>query len=229
VQALRAANDDIIIEGNTNLPDGTQIGVELVEPHRYAVQDLNIFVTCGKFHSAGLRLGTSPIKPGKESIHILSLFNSFWQSPEILNLLGDKGTNLRPSKVLISEDPQMIDSYKELDYTLSVIIPPLIGVTPSDDDPIEIVKNATLIVDGRAAKYNVDDEARRFFATHTEDYKIGRGWSATPIALNEYNVALDFIDTASTQHHVAIWEVETKTRQVLYRNRNAKVISSYSP
>jgi hypothetical protein len=229
VKAVRAANNDVVIQGSTNLPDGTKIGVELVNNRRYPVQDWNVLVASGNFRSAGLRVGTSPLARGKQKIHILSVFNPNWQSEDILSLVGANGTKLNASEVIRSQDPQMIDSNKSLDYTLSLSIPPVIGAAPQKNDPIQIVKNTTLTVDGKHSRFNVDDEVRQYLDT-SDDLRMGSGWSATPVGRNKYNVVLDFINkSGNTRHHSAIWEVDSKTKQVFYRNRNAKVISSYSP
>jgi len=92
---------------------------------RAAAQDFSVFAESGKFHSAGFRKGISPLPPGKQKIHIFTYFTNMWQSPTVLNVLGTGGSKLKPSAVIRSEDAQLIDGDKVLDYTADLIIPPL--------------------------------------------------------------------------------------------------------
>ena len=54
--AVRDASGGTVIEGTTNLPDGTKLGVELMNGTRTAAQDFSVFVASGVFHSAGFRI-----------------------------------------------------------------------------------------------------------------------------------------------------------------------------
>jgi hypothetical protein len=234
--ASRDAKNGTVINGATNLPEGTKLGVELMNGVRPAGQDLTVFVASGKFHSAAFRNGTSPLPPGKQTVHIFTYFTTIWQSPTVLNLLGTGGSKLKPSGIIHSEDGQLIDGDKVLDYTADLIVPPLSGApgkadvvkssvsSSREEKAIEIVKKAVLVVDGSRSSMNVEDGVQFFFRPPAQGVRMGDGWSATPIANDSFNVVLDFIN-GDSGNDKAIWEVNLVTRRVLYRNKNAKAFS----
>lgn len=224
------------MQGTTNLPDGTKLGVEVLDEARTAAQDFNIFVDSGNFHSAGFRKGTLPLPPGKHRFHILSHFNSNWQTEAILNEVGKGGSKLRALGVIRSGDTQLIDADKFLDYTVDLIVPPFLtpspqkGMTPSPhateaDQAIAVVKSSVLVVDGRRSSETVESGALFYFKA--PGIRMGNGWSAKPIGQNSYRVSLDFISVVkgTEQHDSALWDVNLGTKNVLYRNKAAKWFS----
>src|SRR5215470_7634036 len=66
--AVRDASGGTVVEGSTNLPDETKIGIELMNGTRTVAQDFSVFVASGKFRSAGFRKGASPLPPGKQRV-----------------------------------------------------------------------------------------------------------------------------------------------------------------
>jgi hypothetical protein len=226
-----------VVDGTTNLPGGTKLGVELMNGKRTTAQDFVVFVESGKFHSNGFRKGMSPLPPGKQKVHIFTYFTTLWQSPTILNLLGTGGSKLKSSGIIRSEDAQLLDGDKVLDYVADLIVPPVVGipgkadvVSPSapasrEAKAIEIVKKAILVVDGDRSSMNVEDGVD--FYSRAPGVRMGDGWSATPTANDSFNVALDFIDgdKGKESHQKAIWEVNLVTKKVLYRNKSAKAFS----
>lgn len=236
--ADRDANNGTVINGTTNLPDGTKLGIELMTGKRTTHQDFSVFVASGKFHSAGFRKGASPLPPGKEKVHIFTYFTALWQSPTVLKVLGTGGSKLKASGAIRSEDSQLVDADKVLDYTADLIIPPPNDVPgkadvikPSasasgDAKAIEIVKKAVLVVDGDRSSMNVEDGVQFYF--RMPGNRMGDGWSATPTANDSFNVVLDFINSdgkGKEWHDKAMWEVNLVTRKVLYRNKYAKGFS----
>jgi len=238
--ASRDANNGTVINGTTNLPNGTKLGVELMNGRRTRAQDFKVFVELGKFHSAGFRYGTSPILSGKQKVHIFTHFTSLWQSPAVLKVLGDGGSKLKLSAVIHSEDAQLIDGDKVLNYTADLIVPPFVSAPAERDTSrpsaspisteataIQIVKKAVLTVDGSRSSMNVEDGASFYF--RAPGIRMGDGWSATPTANdNTFNVVLDFINSdgkGKEWHDKAMWEVNLVTKKVLYRNKSAKGFS----
>jgi hypothetical protein len=237
---MRDADNGTVIEGTTNLPSGTKLGVELMRGEAPWGQDFKVYVDSGKFRSAAFRNGTSPLPPGKQKIHIFTYFNTSWQSESVLNLVGKGGANLKPSAVVLVEDAQLLDSDKVLRYTVELVVPPLAGAptnskvvsqpeSTSNNKAIEMVKKAVLVVDGRRSAMNVEDGIRYFFdyAGGNRVIRIGNGWSATPTGKDTYNVVLDFIQIVggNERHDTAMWEVNVVTKEVLYRNKYAKYFS----
>jgi hypothetical protein len=232
--AYRDATFGTVINGTTNLPDGTKLGIELMKGERVAAQDFDVFVQSGQFHSAGFRNGTSPLQPGKQRVHIFTNFTPLWQKPSVLNLVGTGGNKLKPSAIIHVEDAQLIDSDKRLEFTTDVAVPSIDApnkevAKPSESSSreaqvIQIVKKAVLVVDGRRSSMSVND-GFQFYCT-APGVRMGDGWSAVSIGRDTFNVLLDFIDGVGQGHHEkAMWEVNLTTKQVLYRNKFAKDFS----
>jgi hypothetical protein len=236
--ASRDETDGTVISGTTNLPNGTKLGVELMSKGRATSQDFDVIVAAGNFRSAPFRKGTSPISPGRRRLHIFTYFTNLWQSPTVLNLVGNGGSKLKASGLVRAEDAQLIDADKVLDYAANVIIPPLgSGATqtaaPTQSSAearqakaIEIVKKAVLVVDGDRSSMNVEDGVLYYFGF--PGIRMGTGWSATQTADNTFNVVLDAINSdgkGKEWHEKAIWEVNVVTKKVLYRTKMAKAFS----
>jgi hypothetical protein len=234
--AVRDASDGTVIEGTTNLPPDTKLGIELMTGNRVTAQDYKVLVAVGKFRSAGFRKGASPLPPGRQKVHILTYFNAIWQPESVLTLVGQGGSNLKPSEVVHSEDAQLIDGDKVLDYTVDLIVPPLAIASSKStaaaqaqsapgDKAIMLVKNAVLVVDGSRSSETIENGVRFYFKL--PGLRMGNGWGATSAGKDRFNVALDFINTvgAKEQHDSALWEVNVVTKKVLYRNKYAKGFS----
>jgi hypothetical protein len=236
VWAVRVADNGTVIEGTTNLPSNTKLGVELMTGERAMGQDFEVYVESGRFRSAAFRKGKSPLPPGKQGVHILTHFNTSWQSNDVLKLVGKGGSNLKVSAMIHSEDPQLTDGDKVLHYITDVLVPPLASASTTEgvtvpqesalnDKATEIVKKAVLVVDGCLSSMNVEDGAA--FYLNAPGVRRGSGWSAARTTENAFTVALDFINTdgATEQHATAVWEVNIMTNEVLYRSKHAKAFS----
>jgi hypothetical protein len=234
--AIRDADNGTVIEGTTNLPSNTKLGVELTARERATAQDSEVYVDSGKFRSAAFRKGTTPLPPGKQKVRIFTFFNTIWQSESVLKVVGKGGSNLKPSTIIHSEDAQLLDGDKILDYTVELIVPPLASAAANgkvasqpestlNDKAIEMVKKAVLVVDGSRSSETVEDGVRFYFKS--PGIGMGNGWSAAPAGKDTYNVILDFINTVGgkEQHDRAMWDVNVITKKVLYRNKNAKNFS----
>lgn len=234
--AVRDAENGTVIEGKTNLPPGTRLGVELVNGKRVSAPDLRVNVDSGKFRSAPFFQNNAPLPRGKLKVHVFTQFNSDWQSAELLALLGQGGKNLKPSGVIHPEDAQLTDSDNVLDYTAELVIPPIDAAAlkraaaaqaeaANREKAVEMVKKAFIVVNGSRSSTNVEDGVQIY--CKASNFRIGDGWSATSIGKDTYNVGLDLV---KIEHNVgrrdsAMWEVNFATRKVLYRNKTAKSIS----
>ncbi|MHB0998281.1 MAG: hypothetical protein ACYC27_03465 [Armatimonadota bacterium] len=121
--AVRNISGGLVIMGSTNLPDGTKIGVELYKDNKLEAKDFDVFVKSGKFKSTGFMNKTKPISQGPYRVHILSYFNSSWQSPEVLEFVGEDGANLKNSEVVILANPKARDNKRVLDYSVELTVP----------------------------------------------------------------------------------------------------------
>ena len=230
--AVRDLDNGTVIEGSTNLPSNTKLGVEMMTGGRTTAQDFKVLVNSGRFRSAGFRKGVAPLPSGKQTVHIFTHFNSHWQNEAVLGQVGKGGANLKLSPVIHSEDAQLADGEKILDYTVELVIPPVgksgaksEAGSSARDKAIESVKKAVLIVDGSRSSETVEGGTKFYFGD--SGIRMGTGWSATETGNNTFTVALDFINKVggTDQHDTAIWEVNTVTRKVLYRNKYAKNFS----
>jgi hypothetical protein len=235
-------DNGVIIEGRTNLPDGTKLGVEVPVRDGREAQDF-VFVKSGTFRSAAFSNGGKPIPGGKRKVHIFTWFNVHWQTSAILELIGKGGSKLRLSGVIVSEDPQLMDAEKQLEFSEALIIPPLVNPPAkrtsnasatglsAEETAISLVKNARLVVDGDKSSETVEGGVMHYFKSPVmspgDGIRMGQGWSAEPKSEKSdrvYEVRLDFINgkAGSTQ---AIWEADLETKKVLYRNKYAKYFS----
>lgn len=227
VSVVRDANNGSVIEGTTNLPSGTKIGVELRGDGGYFAQDFAIYVIAGQFKSSSFRNRAVPLAAGQHQVHVLSYFNAVWQTNAVLKVVGQDGRNLATSSVIHLEDAQLIDSPRVLDYVADIPIPALQALIP-EALAIATVRNATLVVDGRRSSETVEAGVTFFLTLPGQNQAtFGNGWSAILNSDGSYSVALDFINVVNgtKQHEQAIWQVKLDTREVLYRNQNAKMFS----
>jgi hypothetical protein len=232
--AERGAEGQIVVTGHTNLPDGMKIGVEvglgkyrmtddfLKIPWKTGLlaQDLQIVISGGRFRSVGLRSGQTHIPAGKYHVHFLAHFNGAWQTPEILAIAGRGGGNFH-GPLFKLEEPDVIDSDKMLDYVATLDVPNT--PDPSKEQAaVELVKNATLVVDGSRSSMTVADGFS--FYTKDPEIRVGSGWSAHQSEGNTFLVSLSFIDGKVGEDH-AVWSVDLSSRKVKYVNKAAKAFS----
>jgi hypothetical protein len=169
--AERGPAGQIFITGSTNLPDSLKIGVEIPEVkwketvkdqqgRQQAItlfaQDFKVAIQSGRFRSVGFMAHKKPYPAGKHKLHFIAHFNGAWQSKEILRIVGDGGKNLR-GKIFKKQDPDVIDSDLILDYTITLLFPPL----SLESEAIDLVKRAILTVPGRGrSATNVQENIR---------------------------------------------------------------------
>ena len=224
VSAERNSFNGVVIVGETNLPDGTKLGVELTHGEKTDAQDFSVFVSAGKFRSASFSKGVASIPAGKQEVHIFTYFNEIWQSKEILRLVGNGGQQLKLSIIIRVEDSMLVDGDKVLDYSTVLLVPELNEPRPPDPETsaINLTKKAVLIVDGSRSSMNVEDGFKFFCGS--PGIRNGEGWAAEKQDDGSFNVILDFIN-GEMGHEKAIWNTNLKTKRVIYRNKNAKYFS----
>jgi len=208
------------IVGSTNLPDGLKIGVEILSGKQTLGQDFDVFVKSGHFQSAGFTLKGRPYPAGKKQVHFLNRFNDSWQSRDLLALVGDGGKNLQ-GKIFTRTDPDVIDSDKQLDYTLALEFPAL---TP-EMRAVDLVKTATLTVPEQGRSATDIEENLKLFMQPGGGVQQAKDWSAQKASGSDtYSVSFDFID-GSRGEQQAIWSVDLASHKVEYVNKYAKMFS----
>ena len=76
----------VIFSGETNLPDGTKLGINLVKNGKRRGQDFDIFISGGEFNSAPFTNHGDPLS-GTYNVELFTVFNKLWQAKNILVLL----------------------------------------------------------------------------------------------------------------------------------------------
>jgi hypothetical protein len=229
--AERGDGGQVFIVGTTNLPDGTKLGAEVFVKHHLFAQDFDIFVSGGRFRSAGFSDGSRPIPPGNYDVHMLTYFNEVWQSPDILRMVGRGGANLK-GNVIKFQDPDVIDSDKILDVTSALQFPPLEASHPPTTTPspsetgeskaIALVKRAMLTVDGSRSATDIEENIALFMKN--PELRPAAGWTAKNDSGAKYAVSYSFINGKLGEEQ-AIWEADIATKKVRYINKNAKYFS----
>ena len=253
--AERGPEGQIFITGSTNLPDGVRIGVEIGRVKRKEpttarqVQDRairrmthpgNVVIQGSHFRSDAFLLNGTPYPAGQQEVHFFAYFDGPGQSKEILDVVGYGGKNLR-GKIFRREDPDVVDSYLILDYTVPLAFPPLSRETSGlvkkareaeaidlarksrESAAIELVKRSTLTVQGKGRSYATIQETVDWFIG-AGGMSQGKGWSAKGDNDNTFVVTFDFIDASAGQSQ-AVWSADLKTKKVQYVNKLAKTFS----
>jgi hypothetical protein len=240
--AERGPQGEIFIVGRTNFPDGMKMWVEVPSGQKQAASDSNVIVRDGRFRTAGLWFGfpnpnyrdymkkwpdgaalkwrQKPFSAGKYHIHFYARFETGWQSPQVVSLLGGEGGRQLQGRFLKAADPDVADSPKELDASIPVVFPP---ISP-EAEAISLVKAAILIVPGRG-RSATDIEANVIsFMVPGFGIRVAKGWSAKAAGRNTYEVSFDFINGKAGEEQ-AIWSVDLASKSVKYLNLNAKLFS----
>ena len=93
LQFTESANG-VILYGNTNFPDGTKLGANIVRKGENLVgQDFNIYVNNGKFSSGQFSDRGAPFL-GEYRIEIFTPFNKIWQKENILKKIKKYSSTL---------------------------------------------------------------------------------------------------------------------------------------
>lgn len=82
----KPSGNGTVFYGETNLPDGTKLGIDLEKNEKFHGQDFNIFVSGGQFHSSPFTNHGNPLA-GTYNVKLLTFFNKLWQKKDILTLL----------------------------------------------------------------------------------------------------------------------------------------------
>ena len=109
----------IFINGVTNFPKGTKLGVRVSSvADDYSAQDYKLFVNNdGLFQSGGFTNLGNPLV-GNYSVEVISRINKFWQNKDILAKLAKfKGSEIQGNKILVKYS-MLIDEAKDSSYTV---------------------------------------------------------------------------------------------------------------
>jgi len=247
--ALRGPEGESYIVGSTTFPDGMKMRVHVGAPKVIASDD-DVRIHNSKFETkalwqeipspffnskianfpdaAKLKVRKKPIRAGSSKVQFEANFNSGWQKPEVLTMLGGEGGKKLQGKLFKDLNPDVVDSSKALDYSITVELPAL---TP-EARAISLVKAAVLTVpgEGRSAtdvEANIDwfisSSSVLVHGGKTKGMRPAKGWFATAKGRDNYEVVFDYMDGDASEQ--AIWHVVLKTGVVRYVNEHAKTFS----
>jgi hypothetical protein len=227
-----------IFHGKTNLPDGTKLAIELVEPRAGAIlgQDFRVFVGRGEFSSAPFSDRGRPWL-GPFRVRVFCYFMPAWQAPALLKKLA-----LYSSPHIKALDPGLADSDRILEVVKDVVLPPAPGARSEGAEAISVVKQHYVVKEGlefpRSAKpigecvEEFTAEVARFSGTWVRHH----GWRAEPAqgragvydVFFEYEFGKEGVGCDPGTRQTAWFECDIRTRTVRPRNKNA-VYSAWLP
>lgn len=250
--SIRGPEGELYITGTTNFPDGMKIWVHVGAPKPVASDD-DVRINNSRFRTkalwrevpnplftskvakfpdaAKLKFRKTPIRAGSYKVQFEAYFNSGWQTPEVLTMLGGEGGKKLHGKLFKDLNPDVIDSSKALEYAIAVDLP----VLTSEAKAISLVKAAVLTVpgEGRSAtdiEANIDltiaDSAvlaKSFHGANAKGVLPAKGWIAKAKDKGTYEVIFDYTDGDAPAQ--AIWNVDLMTGVVRYINEHAKTLS----
>lgn len=247
IDATTARTDDgrVVISGMTNLPDGLKMWVDVEEGRlplgapksiasdesvyvhdgRFSTQPLWMEVPNTKFTKKGWPKGVMvdvrerPFLPKPYKVHFLAYFNGAWQSKDVINAVGGEGAKPLKGKIIRSENPDVIDSSKTVDYTPSLTFPALSPGARA----ISLVRQTIMTVpdEGRSTG---DIQAVVDMYMVSPGLKVAKGWEARQTGASSFDVSFDFINGEQGEQQ-AVWQADLASGRVKYVNEDGKVFS----
>jgi hypothetical protein len=244
-RAQRGPQGETYIVGTTNFPDGMKLWVHVGIP-KVTASDDSVHVLDSKFITSGLwqevsnpnfssamlkwpdganlRFRKRPVRSGTYKVQFEAYFNSGWQTPEVLAMLGGEGAKNLQGKMFVALNPDVTDSSKKLDYTVTLQVPEL----QPEARAISLVKAAGLTAQGKGrSATDVEANIELFMELArplhgSSALQAARGWSAEARG-DTYEVIFDYTDSGASKQ--AIWSADLRTGEVKYVNENAKLLS----
>lgn len=216
VEVIRETDGSITVRGVSLLPPKAQIWVERVSPSGQNLgQAKTVVGQGGEFIAAGFADGGKPIAPGRGVFEIRSHFNQFWQTEEVLNIVGRGGSNL-PTAVITPDDSEFPDQGGHWVEKREIVFPEIAPETIA----IQRVKAAKLDVQGRGRSPTAVNEVVAWYAGNP-GFAV-RGWSAERSG-EKWIVTLDCSDGGQPKQ--AKWEYDPATGSVRYLDPLSKILS----
>lgn len=229
VLAERDGGGQIIVFGKTNLPNDTKLMISLREAGGgWLFGQDKCAVKHGAFSSKGFSDKGHPLPAKRYHIEVVSYFNGAWRQAEsVLSNVGSLGRKLigpQMGKV----GPEFDDSEK---YVSAVFELPVGDHQNSRNDwysevtAVEAVKAAILKVQGRGKSSEPVGKVVEWFLGVPGLNERG-GWAAREIKDGVCEVVFSYWDGDSPS--LAKWTIVAGSGQVMYENRNAKIMSYLS-
>jgi hypothetical protein len=120
--AVRQPDGAVVVEGRVELPAGTKLRLILRADKTMAELGMaeTRVVSGGGFRSPPfLAEGRKPFPAGPCNVVILSYFNQLWQTPEVMNQVGDGGNKLAVSRLTAHKQ----DEFGRAGFHFEVTVP----------------------------------------------------------------------------------------------------------
>jgi len=232
--------DQLIVTGKTQgLPSGTKLWVEITRLPGHAPNvgggpmDDKVFVAeDGTFKATISKPDGVSFPAGTYDIKITSMFNSAWQSIDVLKRAGvqldsqgrsDVATNppaIPESPDFKPRDPEFPKAARYLEAIRKVTV----GALASDVAAIDGVKDAILVVQGSGRSSLPVGKSVDFFVSAGGFKAVG--WSAAIGSDAKWVVTLDCTDGGNPKK--AKWQYDPKTKAVKYLDPLSKLLSYVS-
>lgn len=226
IAAHRASDESLLITGNTNLPTGTKLWVELCDTgtHRILGQAKTVVVD-GMFAAPGFTRDGKPYPHGWYTFNVLAYFNGPWQQPEaVTQIVGREGEYL-VGRFAEPLHPEFEESEKRLYAVFECIAPALSSAKlPTDVElrlGVSAVQRSVLTVDGRKSASPISEVVELYMSS--PGLRTFNGWSAKALANGAIAVSYSFWNAEVPE--IAEWTVILETGEVRYRNLYAKYMS----
>ena len=232
--------DRLIVTGKTQgLPSGTKLWVEITRlpghaPSAGGPMDDHVFVAAdGTFKATMSKPDRVSFAPGTYDIKITSIFNSGWQSVDVLRRAGVQLDTRGRSDLLTNptaipespdfkpDDPEFPKATRHLEAIQKITV----GALTSDVAAIDGVKDAILVVQGRGRSSLSVGKSVDFFVSAGGFNVVG--WSAAIGSDGKWVVTLDCIDGANPKK--AKWQYDPGTKAVKYLDPLSKLLSYVPP
>jgi hypothetical protein len=239
VSAERTAGGLNIVGTIQKVPLGTKMRVEIVRKEGRGLKPRDkpsidtIVAPDGSFRANLSNRDGSAFSAGTYTVQITAMFNSGWQSVEVLKKAGVELDSQGRSSITTDPkalpqtpdfkpfDPEFPRAGRYIEVRREVTVTAL----RADAAAIEAVKNARLTVQGRGRSALPVGKSVELFAS-APGFKP-KGWSAVQEQRGKWTVTLDCVD--GDKETKAQWEYDPKTKVVKYLDPVAKALSYVPP
>jgi hypothetical protein len=216
IEAIRELDGSITVRGATLLPPNTQVWVERVSQSGQNLGQSKTRVGKeGVFAARGFMDRSKPIQAGRGTVEVRAHFNGFWQTPEVLAIVGNGGVSL-PRGVLTPDDQEFPDAGGHWVEKRELQFPEIAPETIA----IEQVKTSKLNVEGRGRSPTSVGDVVAWYAG-TPGF-TPHGWTAEDSG-GKWIVTLNCTDAGQAKK--AQWEFDPETKAVRYLDPTSKILS----
>lgn len=160
----------VIVNGNTNLPDGMKLMISISNESGYFAQDDSSQVTNRSFKTATFSNGGNALDDGTYTVKVTTPIANV-QPSEVIKYVGDAGKNLTGDFVVISEINGNTVEYQE-DFLIENSNSSEISHKPTDDDIYNFMENEFDRITNYGADYIPEIHDSQVLKNASEKFEI---------------------------------------------------------